>query len=412
MDNLWKSLKRKYPDICTYRSVSRKIRKKVSRKASEKNHALGKPGAYVYADESGNSGKGIFSEQSPIYYQGAILSVGEIDNAVAPIIERYCDQNNLERLHGYELGEAVVNSICIDLIKALEGVDWQFHYTAIEKRYISPTKFVDTVFDCYDNPAVHPLWYTTELFRHTLCILIDDMMEGGVDVAFWQYYLADDVDGLIEICGILLERAPHIFDKRACEVVTDGLEYAIQNPDIFTLIAAKGKSAYKKQTPNIVAFSSLLTATHRFCNKFGTSVSELIHDQSDEFKGTMREYHRMFFGVDYEEDEFGGIPQFKEVEYELGTFKLESSKNSYGLQVADLFLWLVQRDVNDEDLKQTKALILENCDDYFISRNMSLAIVKARHHQVMQQDITPEQMQAGKQLNKQIVANQLRKMKK
>ncbi|WP_010321991.1 DUF3800 domain-containing protein [Marinobacterium stanieri] len=381
-------------------------------KASKNSHDFDKPGTYVYADESGNSGKDIFSEKSPIYYQGAILSVGEIDNVVGPIIQRYCDENTLERLHGYELGEAIVNRICLDLLKALEDFDWQFHYTAIEKRYMSPTKFVDTVFDCYDNPAVHPFWYTTELFRHTLCILIDDMMEGGGDEAFWQYYLADDVDGLIEICEILLERAPHIFDKRACEVVTDGLQYAIRHPEILTLVSAKGKSAYKKQTPNIVAFSSLLTATHRFCNKFGTSVSEMIHDQSDEFKGTMREYHRMFFGVNYQDDEFGGIPLFKEVEYELGTFKLESSKNSYGLQVADLFLWLVQRDVKDEVLKKTKSLILENSDNYFISRNMSLAIVKARHHQLMQQDITPEQIQAGKELNKQIVANQLRKMKK
>lgn len=374
--------------------------------------SLVKLGAYVYADESGNSGRDIFSEQSPIYYQGAIFSVGGIDEVVAPVIKKHCDKHKLERLHGYELGEAIVNDICIELLEVLNEASWKFHYTTVEKRYIAPTKFVDTVFDCYDNPAVHPLWYTTELYRHTLCILIDDMMEGGLDVEFWQHYLADDIDGLIEICKVLLGRAPHIFDKRACEVVTDGLTYAIENPDIFTLISAKGKSAYKKQTPNIVAFSSLLTATHRFCKEFGVSVSELIHDQSDEFKGTMREYHRTFFGFDYEEDKFGGIPKFKEVEYELGTFKLESSKRSYGLQVADLFLWIAQRDVTDKGLQLTKNRILENSDDYVISRNMSLAIIKARHFQIMQQEITPEQMKAGKELNKKILSNQLSKMKK
>ncbi|BBI49870.1 hypothetical protein HORIV_22910 [Vreelandella olivaria] len=117
------------------------------------------------------------------------------------------------------------------------------------KRYIAPTKFVDTVFDCWDNPAVHPFWYTTELFRHILCILIDDMMEEGLDVEFWSYYLKDDLDGLINICKALLEKAPYIYDKRACEVVTAGLSYAIDNPDIFTLISAKGKSAYKNRLP-------------------------------------------------------------------------------------------------------------------------------------------------------------------
>ena len=62
-------------------------------------------GAFVYAGESGHSGKDIFNEESPLYYQGAIISVGDISSKVAPIIQRYCTENGLERLHGYELGE-------------------------------------------------------------------------------------------------------------------------------------------------------------------------------------------------------------------------------------------------------------------------------------------------------------------
>ena len=133
----------------------------------------GKEGAFIYADESGHSGKEIFNEKSPIYYQGALISVGEIETKVAPIIKKYCTENGLDRLHGYELGEGRVNSLCLELLQALNGTQWKFHYTTLQKRYIAPTKFVDTVFDCWDNPAVHPLWYTTELFRHILCILID-----------------------------------------------------------------------------------------------------------------------------------------------------------------------------------------------------------------------------------------------
>ncbi len=238
------------------------------------------------------------------------------------------------------------------------------------------------------------------------------MMEENLDKEFWGYYLNDDVDGLVKICRSLLVRAPYIYDKRACEVVSDGLAYAIEHPEIFTLISAKGKSAYKKQTPNIVAFSSLLTAVHRFCKEFGVSVSEFTHDQSDEFKGTMREYHRMFFGVDYEEGKFGGIPKFKKVDYDLGVFRIESSKKSYGLQVADLFLWIIQRDISNKELIATKARILEHSDDYVISRGMSLLIIKARHNQIMNKDISPDQLQAGMELNKKINLVQRRKIKK
>jgi hypothetical protein len=368
-------------------------------------------GVYVYADESGHSGKDIFNEQSPLYYQGALISAGDIEPIVSPIVAKYCDANGLDRLHGFELGEQKVNDLCVELLDALKDADWQFHYTIIEKSYIAPTKFVDTIFDSYDNPAVHPLWYLTDLFRHTLCILVDDMMEGDLDKTFWGYYLADDSDGLIEVAKILLERAPFIYDPRACEVVMEGLSYAIDHPEIFTLVAAKGKSAYKKQTPNIIAFSSLLTATHRFCKPRGLGVKVLVHDQSDEFKGTMREYHNMFFGFDYEEDKFGGIPKFEQVEYDLGEFKLESSKKSPGLQVVDLFLWLIQRDIKDQNLLLTKSRILENADDFRISRGMSLAIIKARQLQIMRQEVTPEELEAGKRLNKKILKNQIAKMK-
>lgn len=367
--------------------------------------------AFIYADESGNSGKDIFNEGSPIYYQGAIISVGEIESIVAPIVEQYCAENGLERLHGYELGEERVNSLCIELLDVLNETQWKFHYTVLQKRYIAPTKFVDTIFDCYDNPAVHPLWYTTEIFRHTLCIVIDDMMKDGLDAEFWNYYLKDDSDGIIRICKILLKKAPYVFDKRVFEVISAGLNHAISNPNILTLTSAKGKSAYKKQTPNIIAFSSLLMAIHRFCKEYDVSVSEFTHDQSDEFKGTMREYHRMFFGVDFEEDKFGGIPQYKQVEYELGEFKIKSSKKSYGLQVADLFLWVVQRNIKDEKLKETKARILANSDDFVTSRKMSLMIIKARHFQLMQQELTPEMIEAGEILNKKILNNQRSAMK-
>ena len=151
---------------------------------------------------------------------------------------------------------------------------------------------------------------------------------------------------------------------------------------------------------------------HCFPKAFLLFIIKLVHDRSDEFKGTMREYHRMFFGVDFEEDKFGGIPQFKQVEYDLGEFKLESSKKSYGLQVADLFLWLIQRDITDKNLEETKAKIFDNSDNFVISRAMSLAIIKARHFQLMQEELTPEMIKAGKKLNKKIEANQKAAMKK
>jgi hypothetical protein len=42
-------------------------------------------GFYIYADESGNSGKKIF-DVTPFYYQGAIFSIGDIQIYVAGLV--------------------------------------------------------------------------------------------------------------------------------------------------------------------------------------------------------------------------------------------------------------------------------------------------------------------------------------
>ncbi|WP_241646570.1 hypothetical protein [Rosenbergiella metrosideri] len=99
---------------------------------------------------------------------------------------------------------------------------------------------------------------------------------------------------MLEVASIILSHIDSIGDPRLKEVMHDGLNYAISHPDEFTLICTHGKSAYKGQTPNMVAFSSLMAGTHAFCKKYESSVEQLIHDRSDEFRGTMHQYHKIF----------------------------------------------------------------------------------------------------------------------
>ncbi|MEZ8557073.1 DUF3800 domain-containing protein [Vibrio cyclitrophicus] len=363
-----------------------------------------KDGVYIYADESGNTGKHIFQDSSKEYFQGAVLVTEDIESLVASIIEEYCKENGLDRLHGFELGEERTNSLCIKLLDALDSSHWEFQYTIVQKRYLAPTKFVDTFFDCWDNPAVPMTWYVTDLYRHTLCLVIDSMMHDGLDECFWQCYLNDDLDGLMAICKELLNRSRHITDIRIREVVSDALSYAVKNPELFTLVCAKGKSAYKKQMPNMVAFSSLLNSIHAFCNKHGVGVKQFVHDQNDEFRGTMREFHKLYFPHEQEAMPFGGIPLLKEFVHNTGEFILASSKNTYGLQVVDLLLWLLQRDSSSEKLSKTRERLLSKSVDYRISRQMSALIVEARRREVMSAELSSEDLAAGRKFGAEMEA--------
>ncbi|EKN6175561.1 DUF3800 domain-containing protein [Yersinia enterocolitica] len=355
-------------------------------------------GVYVYADESGNSGKKIFDPESPTYFQGSIISLGDVDKILDQVITQHCQKLNVLRLHANQLQETVVANICNDLLDALETTSWQFFTCMIHKPYLVPTKFVDLFFDCYDNPGVPMLWYTTDLFRHTLCLGVNYLLTDEDAKAFWEGYLKDDIAVLINTASILLSRVNLIGDRRVKEVMAEGLKYAISHSEEFTLICTQGKSAYKKQTPNIVAFSSLMAGTHQFCKKHKTSVKQLVHDRSDEFRGTMREYHRIFHKLDYVENTLGGPFIFEEAEHDLGTFDIKSSENHPALQAVDIFLWMLQRNLVTDVGKAAFTRLKKNMVDFIISPTMSEFIIHARAHQFNSTPLSTAQLEASKKL--------------
>ena len=359
------------------------------------------PNVFVYADESGHSGKNIFDESSPLYYQGAIVSVNDIEDKVKPVIEKYCREFNVERLHGFELGEERANTICNELFAVLDAFDWSFHCTVIEKRYIVATKFVDTLFDPFYNKSILPFWYELPLFRHILCLLIDELMDEPLAKEFWNSYLKDDIDNVILLCNQLIKKTSSINDKRLQEMTFDGLSYVINNKEEFTYLIGKKRSAYKEQTPNIIAFSSLLKYIHDFCSERNTLVKEFIHDKSDEFRGTMREYHRRFTGVKIEDTFFGSIPIMTRGERDiLGEFNLESSLKNYSLQVTDLFLWLFQRE--SVNLNEIKEQLVCKSNEFFISRQMSNMIVDMEMYKVNTTFLSEDELSKGKEFIKNV----------
>ncbi|CAD5508884.1 hypothetical protein [Escherichia coli] len=338
-------------------------------------------GIYVYADESGHSGKSIFDSRAPKYYQGAIISLGDIDHIVGDVVNRYCERLNVSRIHSNQHQEHVISAICEDLIEALKYISWQFSLCIINKPYLAPTKFVDLFFDSSDNPRVPFLWYNSDLLRHSICLVVNELLTKEDCVKFWDAYLSDSMPVMLQVAETLLTRIDRVSDPRMNEVILGGLQYAISHPSEFELICTQGKSAYKGQTPNMVAFSSLMFATHTFCKTHSSSVEELIHDRSDEFRGTMREYYKIFHKLAHVEDDLGGPTLFEEAEFDLGTFNLRGSELHPALQAVDVFLWMTQRKLNTERGREVLGRLKQYISDFEISPDMSRLIVLARIYQ-------------------------------
>lgn len=326
---------------------------------------------YIYADESGHSGRYIFNAPS-VYYQGAIFSTKDIEEIVKPIINRALINFNLERIHANELKPHQNIEIIKDCITSLKGCKWEFFLFQMQKPYLSVTKFVDTIFDPADNKGIPPFWYRKDYYRHTLCCLFDDALTEKSKQKFWLAYLDDDRN---EIINVLRNVKNYI--SRYCKIGDElhtvamrGIDFAIKNIEEIGLFNKNKKSAYKQNTPNMVAFSVLLQAVHLFCENNTASPQKFIHDQQSEFGSTMREYHKIFHKIKISDEVTGKAPLLEDSKYDLGSFSLESSKKSYGLQLVDLFIWAHQREETDE-LKQIKDNIPACANNSYISRGTS-----------------------------------------
>lgn len=350
---------------------------------------------FIYADESGHTGKHIFNEP-PFYRQGAILSVNDPEPNLSLVVDRFKKKLNVTRLHANELPQPVVEKIALSFLEPLADINWVFHITVIEKPYLSVTKFVDSIFDSSENKGVRWLWYNHELFRHTLCCFFDDLLPTDVKQKFWEAYLKDDYQGICSVVKFAFDQLDEIdTDARLKEVAKDGLTFALENPREITLMANLTKKSYKGHTPNMVAFISLLQTVHKFCKENDVVPETFIHDPQSEFGATMRKYHRLHSNVRTNEHKFG-LPQSPErVEYGLGKFSLSPAKDIASLQAVDVFLWLSQRGerVKNNELQE---LLQSRTEPFYISRAMSEMIVAKSFLELSTTEFTPDQIVKGK----------------
>lgn len=350
---------------------------------------------FIYADESGHTGKHIFND--PLFYlQGAMLSVSDPEPLLFPIADQFKKKLNVCKLHANELPQPVVEEIAVSFLRPLTDIKWVFHITIIEKPYLSVTKFVDSIFDSYENKGVRWLWYNHEYFRHTLCCLFDDLLPPKLSQRFWEAYLKDDYQGICSVMKFVLEQLDKIdIDARLKEVSKDGLTFALENPEEITLMSNRTRKSYKGHTPNMVAFISLLQEVHKFCKENDVVPEVFIHDPQSEFGETMRKYHDLHSNVRTREHKLG-LPRSPErVEYGLGKFALCPAKDVASLQAVDIFLWLSQRTkkIQNEELSRT---LVERTDPFYISRAMSEMLVSKWMIKLSTKEFTQEQLMKGK----------------
>lgn len=329
---------------------------------------------YVYADESGHSGKNIF--QAPKYFiQGALLTIENGDELLKKVVEKYCNDNGVDRIHAHTMPVDDVIFLYNSLKDVFKDTKWKFHFTKIDKQYLSVGKFVDTFFDSGENHSVDSRWYNQTNLRHTLVFAFSKILTERNRKNFWNSFLNNDKKGLISC----ISNAQDYFRRYIAQgsdlyaVVHDGLMFAKKNIDDITIDTKDNRHSYKMHTPNGIAFTSVLQEACVFSENNDSPVESIVHDRISEFKRTMEFCHE-FFSLGYFREKYANLPPLWEGrEGGLGALALPQSGDSPALQVVDLLTWINQRD-GDARLASVKEDLGMRSEGFHITPEMTFLL--------------------------------------
>jgi hypothetical protein len=353
---------------------------------------------FIYADETGNSGKKVDDAQE-WYRLGAIMSVADVELNLSATMTPIVTKLQKNRLHAKDMLPSQVADAANAICDALDAAGpWTFWTFGIHKPFLPTTKFVDTVFDSGENLAVPPMWYNLELFRHAICQAVDDCMREKTRAEFWEAYLKDDIVGIQACVRTIWNYVPRkVTDSRIREVMREAFDFVLKHPEQFTLLAAEKREGYHGHTPNMIAFTSIFGAIHEFATEHNSPPIAFVHDQQQEFKNSMRKAYDTYGRMTSKEDMMGIIPRMGIAKYDLAEFTISSSSTSFGLQATDLLLWVVQRTKPTPDLLAVRKRMEPNVKEAEISRRMSDLIVKMRAIQSQRADVSEAQIANGRE---------------
>lgn len=331
---------------------------------------------FVYVDETGHSGKNIF-DQNEIFRLGAILCENDCEEVARDLIQVFIDERGVARLHANEWPEEELVSLGHRLIEALDGGgQWRFSVTTIHKPYVSPTKFIDLIFDPRENKGAPGMWYWDEMHRHTLCVTVDTIMNRVVSKKFWESFLKDDVEGILDVIEYLQGAIDVSNEPEPVKIVfQSALKQARRRPERFTLTATEKRKGYQIHSPNLISFTHLFQEIHEFSSLVGSGPERIIHDKQDEFRSELKRVYQEFGHIVLKDNLDGRFPEAEMSKSEPADLHVTSSTDSFGLQAVDLLLWVLQRESDDPAFVELKERLSNRQEDYWISRWASERVI-------------------------------------
>jgi len=308
---------------------------------------------YFYIDESGHTGANLFDSSQPILYYGILSSRVNVDVQVEARLASVRKTIGVKRLHAAELGNAGLAPISKILTDIQKKLRLRFDICRVAKPDHAIISFFDQVFDQGVNPAVTWTGYWTPL-RYVLLLKVAYMFDEEIARRAWNARIEmDDVTAeqmLVEICQELRNRVVILPDARSRQLISDALLWVEKNPgEIYYNV--KSKKELLQITPNIIGFHSVMHGIALRISKYRKQPSQIIVDNQTQFNKAQKTLSELYASI--RSIPFRNGPGLPDIDFScMPTIPIlfRSGKDSAGLELVDIYLWVFKRFLEDKDV--------------------------------------------------------------
>lgn len=302
----------------------------------------------VYIDESGNTGTQIFDTSQPFFYALAISHNTNFEKKSSKIMNEIRKRLRCKELHGNDLGLSKIEKVSGELIRIAKDTGLRFNIAFIEKKYIALVRLFDCLFDPVDNLASNWNIYYIEQYR--IRFLLEFSLIVNVDILkkFWDDCIQGRNEKLaletfLNVCNELKKNIDKIDNEVNKQVVLNILNWAINTPKEI-VFCFKDKRLRLMSSANFLAFTMILPDVCDEAIRRKSIIKKIIHDEQCQFKKVLSDYHELSKNV-----KFISLPKYfceKDLNFipiENCSFEMQSSKDSNGLQMVDICLFLIKK---------------------------------------------------------------------
>lgn len=300
---------------------------------------------YGYADESGNTGANLFDPAQPIFYSAAVISDFDIDSSYKEPFTRLASAEGFSALHAAEMGMARLANILPTLAKWIKRDNVRFFIGRIVKRDLVVAKIFDTLFDPHNNLAVPYHIYWALPLRHVGVLKLNHLVTEDILRGFWSALIESNEKqshkDFLAALQALRSRVTLLPDQRSREIFIDAFDWAIRYPAELQFHSRQKKMALG-HLPNLVSFPEMLRAIDDQASFWKQPVKRIKHDRESQIQVLLKDWHKLLSNAG--DGTFRLWQQTFNVRLVSGSdFQISSSKESAGIQLADIVLWLSKR---------------------------------------------------------------------